>query len=225
MSAIPAKSRRRPNNQQRGFSLLELMIVLAIIAVVSALAVPSLVSFIKNSRLDSESESLVVMINKTRQLAISSGRRAFLCRSDDVNTPACLTVTGDADWAYSKLVYLPLIGLDTGVPNGDFVNQAFQTITAANSAEERTQMLVTRVERSADSILTVNANFDDNVIVFSGEGQVINPGVPLRIAVCDDRNTPELFGRYVEISPTGRTKVRQTSDQRDEVNCQAAINP
>ena len=56
----------------RGFSLVELMVILAVIGIVAAFAVPSFVTYWQGATLRAGSEELVTVLNNARQLAITS---------------------------------------------------------------------------------------------------------------------------------------------------------
>lgn len=64
-----------------GFSLLELMIVVAILSVIAAFAVPSFQSLITLNRLSSEANELLAGLGQARTEAIRLNRRAILCRA------------------------------------------------------------------------------------------------------------------------------------------------
>ena len=66
----------------RGFTLTELLLVIAIIGVLSVLAAPTLFSYIQTSALQAGTRELVTAINHGRQLAIAR------------NTTVCVEVTG-----------------------------------------------------------------------------------------------------------------------------------
>jgi len=64
------KQRRVNSLRQRGVTLLELMVTLAIVALLLTLAVPNLQEFIKNNRVTSQHNELVALINVARNEAI-----------------------------------------------------------------------------------------------------------------------------------------------------------
>lgn len=60
----------------RGFSLLEMMVVVAIVAILAGLAAPSFVELLRNNRLASASSALQVSLNLARSEAVKRGADA-----------------------------------------------------------------------------------------------------------------------------------------------------
>ncbi|CDH45104.1 GspH/FimT family pseudopilin [Candidatus Contendibacter odensensis] len=70
-------------NRQRGFTLIELIITVAIVAIVLAIGVPSFQGMIRDNRLATQVNELVTAMNLARSEAIKRGRRVTLCKSAD----------------------------------------------------------------------------------------------------------------------------------------------
>ena len=90
-----AGKRLQPGSAFRsgGFSLLELMITVAVAAIRMALAVPSFTSLINNNRLTSGSNALVTAMHHARSEAVRRNARVTLCASADGATCA-----GTGNW-------------------------------------------------------------------------------------------------------------------------------
>lgn len=69
--------------QQSGFTLIELIITLAIAAMVLAIGVPSFQGMMRDNRLTTQVNELVAAMNLARSEAIKRGRRVTLCKSAD----------------------------------------------------------------------------------------------------------------------------------------------
>ncbi len=87
---------------QRGFTLVELMVTIAVLAIIMALAVPSFTGLIRSSRLTGAANELVASVQLARSEAVRLNGGVSLCRSDDGATCASggnwtryLTVTRD----------------------------------------------------------------------------------------------------------------------------------
>lgn len=83
--------------QQRGFSLFELMITVAIAGVLLAVGLPSMQGFIHGHSAGNEAEELASAIRLARSESMKRGMPVSLCPSSnpDANSPACGAA---ADW-------------------------------------------------------------------------------------------------------------------------------
>ncbi|HSC67495.1 MAG TPA: GspH/FimT family pseudopilin [Cellvibrio sp.] len=86
--------------QNNGFTLIELMITLAVAAIVLGIAVPSFNSTILDSRSAALGSELTVAVNFARAEAVKRATRVSICPSSD--GAACLT---SGDWAKGWLVF------------------------------------------------------------------------------------------------------------------------
>jgi type II secretion system protein H len=73
---------RRIVGASRGFTMIELVVVLAILGIVTAVSVPSLWTYIRTATLRAGAEEMVTVLNGARQLAIRT------------NTTVCVTNDG-----------------------------------------------------------------------------------------------------------------------------------
>ncbi|OYW28041.1 MAG: Pre-pilin like leader sequence, partial [Methyloversatilis sp. 12-65-5] len=64
-----------------GFTMIELMIVVTLMAILAAFAFPAFQSFIASNRLTAESNELLSGMNLARSEAVRTQRRVLLCRA------------------------------------------------------------------------------------------------------------------------------------------------
>ncbi len=107
-----------------GFSLIELMVVIAILAILMALAVPSFQGMIASSNLTGTTNDLIETLARARSDAIRRGNRVTVCMSAD---GAACTTTGD--WTQGWIIFNDndRSGASASVESGE-------TITAVNVA-------------------------------------------------------------------------------------------
>jgi type IV fimbrial biogenesis protein FimT len=79
--------------RQRGFTLIELMVTIAVIAILSAIAAPSMVALMNSNRLSSTAGELTAAAQLARVEAIRRNAPVRLCRSTDGTT-----CSNGADW-------------------------------------------------------------------------------------------------------------------------------
>ncbi len=82
--------------KESGFTLLELMVTVAIAGIVMAFAVPSMESFIKNERLTTQINTLVGHLAYARSESVTRRQQVILCASS--NMTSCQGTNWAAGW-------------------------------------------------------------------------------------------------------------------------------
>ncbi|WP_280636327.1 GspH/FimT family pseudopilin [Endozoicomonas sp. G2_1] len=174
-------------NKLKGFTLIELMVTIAILAIVSAIALPNLNEFLVRLRVDSQISELNRLLLTARNTAITSEQNVVVCplaSRSVTRTSACttnwnnrITVFVDAD---NDGVFTPRVA-DPNNPGG--------TITS-----ERLVTIKTRLE-TQDTI-----QFAGNRITYTPTGRVINNSGDINYCP----NGYNDLSRAIEISLSGR---------------------
>jgi type IV fimbrial biogenesis protein FimT len=179
---------------EKGFTLLELMMALAVIGVLAAFTIPSFNEFRMNSRMTGTANDLLAALNFARSEAIKRQRPVAFCGSAAPNAtpPAC-------DGALSGWV----VWADDNNDGAIAANEQVITIHAPIPA-------------------TLNATTNFNIISYAATGFVQNFGAATRgILLCDERQDAapdgQLRKRIVTLSPTGRPSVVRTASALGEL--------
>jgi type IV fimbrial biogenesis protein FimT len=191
---------------QHGFTLMELMVVLAIVGVIMGLAVPNFGLYIRNSRLTGAANDLLSSITLARTEAIKRQVPVAVCATSDPNVavPNCnggpftawvVWVDADNDWVPDNNVNEPVLDRHP-------LLDASLTVHSDNNG--RLKYLLTGFAAPVSGGITPTAN----------------------IAMCDDRGTEVTVNglsaaRAIRIAATGRPRV--TKDQAEVETALAAI--
>lgn len=87
-------------NRSSGFTLIELMLTIAVLGIVSAFALPSFNQFIENNRNRQMGRELFGSLNYARAIAASRQKTIALCASSDG-----ATCNAGSDWKYGGIVF------------------------------------------------------------------------------------------------------------------------
>ena len=87
-------------NRQRGFTLIELIITVAIVVILLTVGVPSFQEMMRSNRAATHANEFLTALNFARSEAVKRGRNVSLCPSTDQ-----ATCTGGTNWAAGWIVF------------------------------------------------------------------------------------------------------------------------
>lgn len=96
--------------RQRGFTLIELMVTVAVVAIVVAIGLPSFQGSLRSNRVATASNELMASISLARSEALRSPGGAALCGTTDGTTCS-------ADWGVGWIVWADMDGNGAPGPN------------------------------------------------------------------------------------------------------------
>lgn len=192
----------------RGFTLIELMVTIAVAAIVLTIAVPSFESAINNGRLTSAANEMMGALQSARAEAIRHNKRAAFCLSKTSNTavPSCLAA--NATDANGWITFLDLNG------NGSY-NSGTDTLLRVGTSHERVRLLA-----SGNVPQRTRVVFRSDGFARDGGGTSFLNGA---IDVCIPTTRPPNNIRRILIGSGGRMAL--TSPQGGNGACNAPANP
>jgi len=169
-------------NTQSGFSLIELVVAMAIAGILLGVGVPSFKSFIASSKMTEVNNALVYSIQLARSASVERLEPVGLCVSDDPMASEAVCTTG-GNYNKGWFVYADANG------DGD-----------RDSGED----ILERVEPPGELFEFDPSSSYENHIYFSDSGASINvAGVPVKGSIgIDYSNETEL--RLIRVSANGR---------------------
>ena len=87
--------------REKGFTLVELLITIVVVSILLATAVPSIMQMVKNNRVTTQANKLVIAIQLARNEAVKRGSRSTICAAN-TTLDNC---SGSTDWSSGWIVF------------------------------------------------------------------------------------------------------------------------
>lgn len=131
-------------DKRSGFTLVELMITLAVVAIVVTVAVPAWSDFVSRNRLATANNTLVTALNVARSEAARENGNVSICPSTDQSS-----CTGTDDWTVGWVVYT-----GNGQPSGGTIIQLWEPLADDIALDGPSSALTFAGDGSLDSSAT-----------------------------------------------------------------------
>ncbi len=181
-------SRFSSARKRQGFTLIELMVAIAVVAILSAIALPSMNEFLVRMRVDNEISEMQRLLLTARNMAINTGKNTTVC---PLSSGACTT-----DWTGEISV---------------FTNDA-NTLANGNAFAANDELVkVKGAIKSGDKLQFAHAS-----IIYTPSGQLLTPTVASIFGYCPKDKTERSRGIDISISGRSYTSSDTDSDDKDE---------
>ncbi len=175
--------------KQNGFTVIELLVTMALAGILLMVAVPGFQSMIQNSRLTTQAGEFMSALYLARSEAIKRGVRVTLCKSSNIESKS-MSCTKDGDWSQGWIVFVENSGSENA---------------ALDSGET---VLRLRGSLEGGNVLRGYGNVEDYIsYVANGFSRTVTNSVQTGdLVLCDSRNDPDR-SRAIIINATGHPQL------------------
>ena len=120
-SSSPHHSMKMPFGRSRGFTLIELVVTIALATLLMTVAVPSYTAFQQNAQLSEATSEFIGAVNTARGAAMKEGRNTYLVPLDGANWSSGWRVFTDANWDQIYTAGTDALVKESPAPNSSVV--------------------------------------------------------------------------------------------------------
>jgi type IV fimbrial biogenesis protein FimT len=189
-----------------GFTMIELMVALSVVAVLATFGLPAVQGMIRNSRLSGQANDLMGTFSFARTEAMKRGSPITVCRSatPTAATPACGGGTG---WEDGWVVFIDK-DADGVIETADADRDGDSVVDAAEDRDGSASFTVGDVVLQVRGALTGNtlraAGTLGSRVNFTSQGMASVNGT---LTMCSSKYPK--YARVVSLAPTGRTEFKR----------------
>lgn len=179
-----------------GFTILELMITVAVLAIVVGIGIPSFQDLMRRNRLAEQTNSFVGALAIARSEAVKRGMLVTVCPANDpVDQAACGAAE---DWASNGLIIFTDGGA-ISIVDGD----------GDDEDDQDNDVIIQRIRPGAPGI-TVRNEANMNLISYRGDGGLnLPPGGETRFIIAPEKCRGDLGARSIQLIAAGRASTRK----------------
>jgi type IV fimbrial biogenesis protein FimT len=170
-----------------GVTLIELIVVIAIAAIVIGMALPNFRSFVISARLSSDANGLIADMRRARSEAASRGVKVVMCPSSDGGVSCA---TSSSAWKVGRMVFID---------------------TDGSEDRQTTEAVVTKSSVLGGTTTLTTTGFTGVPLTFSPYGGLFEGGSPAvggSFKLCNSSSTK---GRLVTVAANGKPSASQVT--------------
>jgi type IV fimbrial biogenesis protein FimT len=174
-----------------GFTLIELMVTVAVVVILAIVAVPNLQEFATRSGMASIRDDFAIALQRARADAINRNTCVSICQLADGSTSACASAAERGKWHKGWLTY---------------VNDACSA-AAPTAVLTATQIIAVRQPGNQRYMLEDQSKVAEDVVTFDARGTLVGGAATYR--VIDSQVRDSRHERDIVVSFQGRVSVQQ----------------
>lgn len=176
------------SRHKRGFTLVELMVAIAVVAIISAIALPSMSHFLVKMRVNNEISELQRLLLTARNMAINTGKNTTVC---PLSGTSCTN-----NWQNEISVFTN----DSNSVDNDKYDSTTEELIKIKEAI-----------KSGDKL-----QFAHTSIIYTPSGQLLTPTVASIYKYCPKGEADSARGIDISISGRSHTSSDTDNDGKDE---------